>query len=50
MKMIELEHLTKTFKVLNRKEGLKGAISDLFSKDYKYVTPSMMSLYKSIKR
>ncbi len=38
MKMIELEHLTKTFKVLNRKEGLKGAIADLFSKDYKYVT------------
>ncbi len=36
--MIEIEHLTKTFKVLNRKEGLKGAISDLFSRDYKYVT------------
>ena len=24
-------------KVLNRKEGLKGAFFDLFSRDYKYV-------------
>ncbi len=35
--MIEVEHLEKTFKVLNRKEGLKGAFADLFSRDYKYI-------------
>ena len=35
--MIEIQHLEKTFKVLNRKQGLKGAFSDLFSKDYNYV-------------
>lgn len=35
--MIEIKHLEKTFKVLNRKEGLKGAFLDLFSKDYRYV-------------
>lgn len=36
--MIEVNNLTKTFKVLKRKEGLKGAFTDLFSKDYEYVT------------
>lgn len=36
--MIEVNHLTKTFKVLKRREGLKGAFADLFSKDYEYVT------------
>lgn len=36
--MIEVNHLTKTFKVLKRREGLKGAFTDLFSKDYEYVT------------
>ena len=36
--MIQLENLTKTFKVLNRKEGLRGAVMDLFSRDYRYVT------------
>lgn len=35
--MIEIEHLEKTFKVLKRKPGLKGAVADLFSKDYNYV-------------
>lgn len=35
--MIEIQHLEKTFKVLNRKEGIKGAFMDLFSKDYNYV-------------
>lgn len=36
-KMIQIENLEKTFKVLNRKPGIKGAFADLFSKDYKYV-------------
>jgi ABC-2 type transport system ATP-binding protein len=35
--MIEICKLEKTFKVLNRKSGLKGAFLDLFSRDYKYV-------------
>lgn len=35
--IIEIENLTKTFKVLNRHEGLKGSIRDLFSRDYQYV-------------
>ena len=35
--MIEINNLEKTFKVLNRKSGLKGAFLDLFSRDYKYV-------------
>ncbi|MGN0415570.1 MAG: ATP-binding cassette domain-containing protein [Agathobacter sp.] len=34
--MIEINHLERTFKVLNRKAGLKGAFLDLFSRDYKY--------------
>lgn len=37
MNIIEIKDLEKTFKVLNRHEGLKGAIKDLFSRDYKYV-------------
>lgn len=35
--MIEIRNLERTFKVLNRKEGLKGAFLDLFSRDYKYI-------------
>ncbi len=35
--MIEIKNITKEFKVLNRREGLKGSIKDLFSRDYKIV-------------
>lgn len=35
---IVLSNITKEFKVLNRHEGLKGSIRDLFSRDYKTVT------------
>jgi ABC-2 type transport system ATP-binding protein len=35
---IVLEKLCKDFKVLNRHEGLKGSIRDLFSRDYKTVS------------
>jgi len=35
---IVLENLCKDFKVLNRHEGLKGSIRDLFSRDYKTVS------------
>ena len=35
--IIEIKHVTKAFKVLNRREGLKGSIRDLFSRDYKTV-------------
>lgn len=35
--VIEMKDLTKTFKTLNRHEGLKGSIKDLFSRDYKYI-------------
>lgn len=34
---IELKHLCKEYKILNRKEGIKGSISDLFSRDYKII-------------
>jgi len=36
--IIKLNNVTKEFKVLNRHEGLKGSIQDLFSRDYKVVT------------
>lgn len=36
-KIIELKNVTKEFKVLNRHEGLKGSLKDLFSRDYKIV-------------
>lgn len=36
-KIIELKDVTKEFKVLNRHEGLKGSLKDLFSRDYKIV-------------
>ncbi|HOO06447.1 MAG TPA: ATP-binding cassette domain-containing protein [Ruminococcus sp.] len=35
--MIEIQNVTKEFKVLNRREGLKGSIRDLFSRNYKIV-------------
>lgn len=35
--IIQIEDLEKTYKVLNRHSGLKGAFRDLFSKDYKYI-------------
>ena len=35
--MIEIKNVTKEFKVLNRREGLKGSLKDLFSRDYKTV-------------
>ncbi|MDD4113345.1 MAG: ATP-binding cassette domain-containing protein [Herbinix sp.] len=36
-KIITLNDVTKEFKVLNRKEGLRGSIKDLFSRDYNIV-------------
>ncbi len=35
--IIEIKHITKEFKVLNRHEGLKGSLKDLFSRDYRIV-------------
>ncbi|MDO5560199.1 MAG: ATP-binding cassette domain-containing protein [Oscillospiraceae bacterium] len=35
--IITMTNLSKTFRTLNRHEGLKGSIRDLFSRDYKYV-------------
>ncbi|MBR5370782.1 MAG: ATP-binding cassette domain-containing protein, partial [Oscillospiraceae bacterium] len=35
--IIEIKNITKEFRVLNRREGLKGSIRDLFSRDYKTV-------------
>ncbi len=35
--IISLNNITKEFKVLNRREGLKGSLRDLFSRDYKIV-------------
>ena len=36
--VIVMKNVVKEFKVLNRHEGLKGSIRDLFSRDYKTVT------------
>lgn len=35
--IIEIKNVTKEFKVLNRREGLKGSLKDLFSRNYKTV-------------
>ena len=35
--IITLNEVSKEFKVLNRREGLKGSIQDLFSRDYNIV-------------
>jgi ABC-2 type transport system ATP-binding protein len=35
--IIEIKNVTKEFKTLNRHEGLKGSLKDLFSRDYKTV-------------
>lgn len=37
-KAIVMNNICKDFKVLNRHEGLKGSIQDLFSRDYKTVS------------
>ncbi len=37
MSLIHIEHLSKHFKVLNRREGLGGALRDLFSTNYRLV-------------
>ncbi len=36
-KIIEIQNATKEFKVLNRREGLRGSIKDLFSRNYNIV-------------
>ena len=33
-----MKNVCKDFKVLNRHEGLKGSIQDLFSRDYKTIS------------
>ena len=35
--IIKIKNVIKEFKVLNRREGLKGSLKDLFSRDYKIV-------------
>ena len=35
---IVMNGIVKEFKVLNRREGLKGSLLDLFSRDYRTVT------------
>lgn len=35
--VIKLDNVSKEFKVLNRSEGIKGSIKDLFSRDYRIV-------------
>ena len=32
--IIKIDHITKEFKILNRREGLKGSVLDLFSRNY----------------
>ena len=33
--VIELKHVSKNFRVLNRREGFVGSIKDLFSRNYR---------------
>ena len=47
--IIEIKNITKEFKVLNRREGLKGSLKDLFSRDYKIVR-AVDNISMSIKR
>ncbi|MBO4901836.1 MAG: ATP-binding cassette domain-containing protein [Lachnospiraceae bacterium] len=35
--VIQIKNVTKEFKVLNRREGIKGSLLDLFSRDYRIV-------------
>jgi len=35
--IIEIKNISKEFKILNRREGLKGSIKDLFSRNYKII-------------
>lgn len=35
--IITIKNITKEYKVLNRHEGIKGSLKDLFSKDYKTI-------------
>lgn len=35
--VIQMNNICKTFKVLNRKTGIKGAVQNLFSRDYKEI-------------
>ena len=35
--VIQIKNVSKEFKVLNRREGLRGSLKDLFSRDYKTV-------------
>ncbi len=37
MELIHLENLTKHFRILNRHQGMAGAVRDLFSNDYRTV-------------
>lgn len=36
--VIYMDHISKQYKTLNRREGLKGSLKDMFSKDYRYTT------------
>ena len=42
--VIVMKNISKQFKVLNRHEGLKGSIQDLFSRDYKIVRAVLIQL------
>ena len=37
MALIEVQHLTKSYKTFKRKEGLKGAFINLFKREYEFV-------------
>lgn len=36
--IIQIKNVSKDFKILNRREGLKGTFLDLFSRDYRILT------------
>ena len=35
--IIKMQNVVKEFRVLNRREGLKGSVKDLFSRNYKTI-------------
>ena len=45
MSLIEVKNLSKHFKVLNRREGLRGSIKDLFSQS---THPELVNSFKSL--
>ena len=47
--IITLKNVSKEFKVLNRHEGLKGSVKDLFSRDYNIIKAVMQRQLEALR-